>query len=249
MGNVTFDFGDRVVAVTGGAQGIGAAVVAGFGQAGATVYSIDLLHPDREADGEEGERKIACDVTDPRAVEAAMTEIARRSRRLDVLVNNAGGFGAKATTETLGPVEWQRSIDLNLSSVYLVSRAALPLLRESPAGRIINLGSLAAQTAGYTTSPAYAAAKAGVHALSRVMAQELAGSGITVNVVSPSAVLTDRIRALRDQAEREATARSIPLGRYQTPDELAQWVLFLASAEAGFVTGQTIAVNGGRLMV
>ncbi|HSK98441.1 MAG TPA: SDR family oxidoreductase, partial [Euzebyales bacterium] len=100
----------------------------------------------------------------------------------------------------------------------------------------------------YRTSPAYVAAKAGVHALTRVMATELAAEGITVNAVAPSAVLTERIRAVRDERERAATARTIPLGRYQEPAEVASWILFLASGAADFVTGQTISVNGGRHM-
>ncbi|MDP3983412.1 MAG: SDR family NAD(P)-dependent oxidoreductase [Acidimicrobiia bacterium] len=250
MGDVEFDFSERVAAVTGGATGIGAAVVAKFARARARVYSLDIDQTAGESTTNvlEGAVFIHCDVTDPTAVDAAFQWIAGDSGRLDILVNNAGGFSAQRSTEELPLEEWQRVIDLNLTSLFLTSRAAIPLLRASSTGRIVNIGSLAGQTAGYTTSPPYAAAKAAVHALSRVMAHELAPDGITVNTIAPSAVMTERIHQIRDQAERDATAKSIPLGRYQTPDELAAWVLFLASREAGYLTGQTIAVNGGRFM-
>jgi 3-oxoacyl-[acyl-carrier protein] reductase len=132
--------------------------------------------------------------------------------------------------------------------VFLLSKVATPLLRGSAGGRIINIGSLAGLISSYKASPAYSAAKAGVHALTRVLAHELAADGITVNAVAPSAVLTERIVQLRNEAERAATARSIPLGRYQRPEEVASWVLFLASTDAAFMTGQTLSVNGGRHM-
>ncbi len=248
--SVEYSFQARVVVVTGAATGIGKATAWAFGAAGAVVYLIDIdteRGPDAAAAIPNG-TFLRCDLTSESDVMAAVAAIEAGSARIDVLVNNAGGFGTTQGMEDTRLPEWRSVLDNNLTSVFLMTREALPLLRRSDAARIINLGSLAGQTAGWRTSPAYVAAKAGVHALTRVMATELAPQGITVNAIAPSAVLTERIEHLRDEDELKATAASIPLGRYQSPKELAQWVLFLASAESGFMTGQTISVNGGRYM-
>jgi 3-oxoacyl-[acyl-carrier protein] reductase len=250
MTDVAYDFSNRMVAVTGAATGIGAAVAGAFAGAGAKVFVLDIdVDGGTDVAGQlERAVFVQCDVTDPEEVEAVFERIRTDDAQLDVLVNNAGGFWVQRTTEDLPFEEWQRVIDLNLTAVFLTSKAAVPLLRTSTAGRIINIGSMAGQTAGYRTSPAYAAAKAAVHSLTRVMAHELAPDGITVNALAPSAVMTERIRQVRDETEREATASTIPLGRYQTPEEAAGWVLYLASSQAGYMTGQTVSVNGGRFM-
>lgn len=240
----------RVTVVTGGATGIGAATVAAFTREGDQVFIIDI---DTERGAEvaaenHGSTFIHCDLTSEKNVSAAVADIEARADRIDVLVNNAGGFGEAGGIEETTLLEWRKIIEVNLTSVFLMTRATLPMLRRSEAGRIVNLGSLVGQTAGWQTSPPYVAAKGGVHALTRALATELADEGITVNALAPSAVLTDRIKRLRDPAQIEATAASIPLGRYQRPEEVAEWIVFLASPAAGFATGQTISVNGGRFM-
>ena len=245
-----WSYADRNVVVTGAAVGIGRAVASAFGAAGGTVFMIDVDadRGDLAAAEIDGARFITCDLTSEEEVAAAIARISEETDRIDVLVNNAGGFGTALGIEETTLEQWHHILDVNLTSVFLMTRAALPLIRRSPTGRIVNLGSLAGQTAGWRTAPPYVAAKAGVHALTRAMATELAPEGITVNALAPSAVLTERIEQLRDKAALEATAAAIPLGRYQNPEELAQWVLFLASPEAGFMTGQTVSVNGGRFM-
>lgn len=239
----------RIVVVTGGAGGIGRAVAGAFADHEDDVFIVDCDPAGVEvAAAIDGSVFVECDVTSEEQVETATARIGEMSGRIDVLVNIAGGFPAQRGVEETTIEEWHAIVELNLTSVFLMTRACIPLLRRSASGRVINIGSLAAQLAGYRTSPPYVAAKAGVHALTRVLATELAPDGVTVNTLAPSAVMTERILALRDEEERKATAGSIPLGRYQTPEELSAWVIFLASADSGFMTGQTVSVNGGRFM-
>lgn len=250
---MTWAFEGRTVAITGSAIGMGEAAVHAFARAGARVFGLDVdegrgagvCQAARAAGGDA--TFVNTDVTSKLQVASAFDQIAE-SGGLDVLVNNAGGFWEQLTTEETSEEEWDKVIDVNLKGVFLCSQAAVPLLKMSESGRIITISSLAGQTTMYRSSPPYSAAKAGVLALTRVLAYELAEHGITSNAIAPSAVLTERVKQVRDPQERARTQETIPLGRYGEVEDIVHWMLFLASEEAAYMTGQTVSVNGGRFM-
>src|SRR5690625_3042172 len=190
MGEVAFDFSGQVAAVTGAATGIGRATALAFARAGARGFGLDIDEQGVEDIERKDIRFLRCDLTSTEEVNVAFERVEASCGHLDVLVNNAGGFGTQQVVVDIESEDWQRTIDLNLTSVFTVCRRAIPLLRTSAGGRIINLGSLAGQAASQRTSPAYAAAKAGVHSFTRVLASELAADGVTVNAIAPSAVMT-----------------------------------------------------------
>lgn len=245
----------RVVAITGAAQGIGAATVQAFAAQGSCIALLDI--------DEAGARKVAqavahtrartlvvpVDVTQSESVNAAMARVAAELGGLDVLINCAGGYGRLATVEDTDIDEWDRTITLNLRSVFLCSKAAIPYLKRSAAGRIINVASISGRTVFAASSPAYGSAKAGVIQFTRFLAYQLGPSGITANVITPITTLTPRVKALRTAEEVERIAAQIPLRRLAVPDDHAQAMVFLASDGAAYLNGVTLDINGGRVMM
>jgi 3-oxoacyl-[acyl-carrier protein] reductase len=255
MGDTTFDFAGQVVVVTGGARGIGRGAAEAFGAARARVYVVDI----DKAAGETAVRVIrgrggqatfvACDVTHGAGVRATFERIVSEAGRLDVLVNCAGGFVKQLSVEDTPEDEWDRIVDLNLKTAFLCAQAAIPTFRRQGSGRIVNIGSIAGVTAFAGTSPPYAAAKAAVHALTRVLAMELGPYGVSANAIAPGTTASERVVAVRGPEQLAAIGRETPLGRIAEVSDIVGSILFLASPEGGYLTGQTISVNGGRVMV
>ena len=235
--------------VTGGAQGIGRAIGARLRSSGAGVVVWDsdptaMNEARRDWPGDEPAGWIEVDVADPGAVDAALGETLRAVARIDILVNNAGISGPNAPTWEYAVDDWRRVIDVDLTGPFLVSRAVLPAMRAAGYGRIVNVASIAGKE-GNPNAPAYSAAKAGVIALTKTLGKELAGTGITVNCVTPAAVETG-IFAQMSQAHIDYMLAKIPLARFGRPDEIAAMVAWLCSRECSFSTGAVFDLSGGR---
>jgi NAD(P)-dependent dehydrogenase (short-subunit alcohol dehydrogenase family) len=237
-------FSGSVVAVTGGARGIGAATVGAFSEAGARVASLDL-DPENAAGATVVER---CDVSSPDQVAEAFSSIEAQLGPVDVLVNNAG-VNAAFDPVSMSVDEWETFFAVDLRSMWLCARAVLPRMRERGGGSIVNVASIQATLTQAGTFP-YAAAKAGVLGLTKSLALEEGPFGIRVNAVSPgytrTRLVADRLEATGDsEAAERAIAAKHALGRIAEPEEVASMIVVLASPLASFVTGANVAVDGG----
>lgn len=255
MGKTVFDFSNQVAVITGAAIGIGKRSAECFAEAGAKVFLIDIdvkggTSAAAKIQAEGGDASfVACDLTKAASVKQAFESIANQAGRIDILVNSAGGFYRQYLTVDTPEEEWDTVIERNLKSVFLTAKAVIPLFQKQQSGRIINLGSMAGLTTFNPSSPPYSAAKAGVHCLTRVLAFELGQYGVTVNAIAPGTTATERVIAVRNEEQRKMIGKSTLLGRIAEVEDMVGWILFLAAPESGYLTGQTITVNGGRLMV
>jgi 3-oxoacyl-[acyl-carrier protein] reductase len=191
---------------------------------------------------------VGGDVSDAGEVERMAREVEDRYGRLDVLVNNAGSLIERRSFSEMTEGLWDRVISVNLKSVFLCSKAVLPMMKRQGSGRIINMTSVAARNGGGPGSAAYAAAKGGVSTLTRAMAKELVSENILVNGVAPGVITTPFHDRFTPPDVRERMTAVIPIGREGTPEEVAGAVLFLASPWANYLVGEIIEVNGGQLM-
>lgn len=250
-------FENRVVVLTGGGGGIGGATCRRFGAEGARVAVFDLNFDAAEAvaaairaEGGTAEA-YRCDITDRASVDAALVAAEHKLGPVDVLVNNAGWDVFRPFTKT-EPAQWERLIAINLTGALHMHHAVLPGMAARRAGRIVNIASDAARV-GSSGEAVYAACKGGLVSFSKTVAREHARHGITVNVVCPGptdTALFDEYKQGAGNPEKlmEAFTRSIPLGRIGTPQDLPGAILFFASDDAAYVTGQVLSVSGGLTM-
>jgi 3-oxoacyl-[acyl-carrier protein] reductase len=245
-----FDLTGKTALVTGATGGIGEGIAAALHRQGATVAITGRREAElaRVAEALGGARVIVApaDLADPAAAAALVEKIETEAGGLDILVNNAG-FTRDMLALRMGDADWNAVLEVDLTAPFRLARAALRGMMKKRHGRIVSIASIVGVT-GNAGQANYAAAKAGLIGMSKSLAQEVATRGVTVNVVAPGFVKTAMTDAL-GEAQKTALLSRIPTQRMGTPEDIAAAVVFLASAEAGWVTGQTIHVNGGMAMI
>ncbi|EPX0538716.1 3-oxoacyl-ACP reductase FabG [Vibrio parahaemolyticus] len=239
----------KIALVTGASRGIGRAIAELLVERGATVIGTATSESGAAAISEylgENGKGLALNVTDVESIESTLKTINDEFGAIDILVNNAG-ITRDNLLMRMKDDEWNDIINTNLTPIYRMSKAVLRGMMKKRAGRIINVGSVVG-TMGNAGQTNYAAAKAGVIGFTKSMAREVASRGVTVNTVAPGFIETDMTKALNDD-QRAATLANVPAGRLGDPREIASAVVFLASPEAAYITGETLHVNGGMYMV
>jgi 3-oxoacyl-[acyl-carrier protein] reductase len=246
----------KVALVTGAARGIGFSIAERLAREGASVVMVDRLDEVEASAARltaEGLKvqPVAADIGKPEVPEALVADIVSGYGRLDILVNNAGVApkhdGRKALVENTELAEWLDVLTINLTSVFLLCKASIPVMRSNKWGRIINMTSVAGRSKSDISGSAYCASKAGVIGFSRVLAAEVGEAGICVNSIAPGRVMTPLAAVAGDEVNNRYISL-IPVGRLGLPEDIAAVASFLASDDAAFVTGAVIDVNGGSFM-
>ncbi|MEK6582614.1 MAG: 3-oxoacyl-[acyl-carrier-protein] reductase [Nitrospirota bacterium] len=245
------DFREQVAVVTGGARGIGKAIADALARKGVNLVIADISLEQAKDTAAELEKlgvktmPVKLDVSKADEVIKIFEEISKEFGKINILINNAG-ITRDGLIMRMKEEDWDTVININLKSVFLCSKEAIKIMAKQRYGRIINIASVVAFM-GNPGQANYSASKAGIVGLTKTTAKEYASRGITANAVAPGFITTAMTDALPENVKDEMK-RAIPLGRFGTPEDVANAVVFLASPEAGYITGQVIHVNGGMYM-
>lgn len=245
------DFKGQTALVTGGARGIGKAIAEGLARGGAGVVIADITAEEAETTAREMEglgvkaMALRLDVSSADSVSGAFESVMKEMGRVDILVNNAG-ITRDGLLLRMKEEDWDAVININLKGVFLCTKESVKAMARQRYGRIVNISSVVAFM-GNAGQVNYSASKAGIVGLTKTVAKEYASRGITVNAVAPGFISTAMTDAL-PEGVKEEMKKAVPLGRFGTVQDVASAVLFLASPEAGYVTGQVLHVNGGMYM-
>ena len=252
MGKISTGLRGRVAIVTGGARGIGHSICLALANRGADIVVADVDHSGAQRTAGDVEQRpvqalpLCVDVSDRMSVKTMTEATLARFGRLDILVNNAGICPLNGL-ESIDDEEWQRVIAVNLTGPFLCSQEAIKPMVSQRWGRIVAISSVAGKIGGMKAGVHYAASKGGLIAMTLCIARQYAEFGITANVIAPGQIETDMISGWASEAKRAFVDR-IPVGRLGQPRDVAAAVAFLASEEAGFITGEVLDVNGGFMM-
>ncbi len=245
------DFNGQVAVVTGGARGIGKAIAEGLAKKGITLVIADIsLEQATETSAEVGKLgvktiAVKLDVSKSDEVTKTFEDVSKEFGRIDILINNAG-ITRDGLVLRMKEDDWDAVININLKSVFLCSKEAVKIMAKQRYGRVVNIASVVAFM-GNPGQANYSASKAGIVGLTKTIAKEYASRGITANVVAPGFITTAMTDALPENVKEEMK-RAIPLGRFGTVEDVANAVVFLASPDSGYITGQVVHVNGGMYM-
>ena len=244
----------KVAIITGAAQGMGKAVAELFAQEGAKVVVNDVIEEKAKKIAEEIRSKggealaIRADVTDSKEISRMVEETVKKFGTIHILINNAGILRS-TKTEEISEDEWNLVIDINLKGTFLCSKAVLPVMKKNRYGKIVNFSSSAGRSVSTLGGVHYTAAKAGILGFTRQLAKEVASFGINVNSVCPGLIDTEMVRSNCSPEKLKNYEHSFPISRMGTPEEVADLVLFLVSNESSYITGASLDINGGDLML
>ena len=241
MSDISYNFAGKHVLVVGGSRGIGKSTMLQFLKSGANVYCASRVSPKQE-----GVNWVQCDIRNERDIHSLFSYIDRKTNKLDFVINVAG-TNLCAPIEDINSKEWDRVLDTNLRSFFLICKEAVSRMKKHGYGRIVNVSSIAGRNKSIVSGVHYTSSKAGIIGLTKQLAHEVAKDDILVNAVCPSQTMTEMLRDSMDEEQIKELSKKIPIQRIASVDEQSLPILFLCSSAASYISGTTLDINGGQL--